>query len=161
PELLAALAADFVKNDFDIRHTLRLILASEAYQRSSLSLPNNKADDRFYSHALVRPLPPVVMVDAIARVTGVPEKLGEMPLGMRAIALGDSKIASRPLDLLDRCTRTADCGSSGGPGSLTLALHKINGDWLNKKISGPAGTLHSLIQAKKSDAEIVAHFYQV
>jgi Protein of unknown function (DUF1549)/Protein of unknown function (DUF1553) len=161
PELLAALAADFVKNGFDTRHTLRLIVASEAYQRSSLSTPNNKCDDCFYSHAFVRPLPPVVLVDAVAQVTGLPEKLGDMPLGMRAITLGDSKVASAPLDLLGRCSRSADCVSSGGPGSLTLALHKINGDWLNKKVADPNGTLHSLLGAKKSNAAIIAHFYQI
>ncbi|HYV37544.1 MAG TPA: DUF1549 and DUF1553 domain-containing protein [Gemmataceae bacterium] len=160
PELLAELARDFVKNGFDIRHTMKLIIASEAYQRSSLTTANNKADDRFYAHALVRSLPPVVLVDAVAQVTGVPEKLGNYLKGKRAIELGDSKVASVPLDLLGRCMRTPDTGSAAGGGTLTLALHKINGDWLNKKVADASGTLHLLIQGKKNDAEIVAYFYQ-
>jgi hypothetical protein len=160
PELLAELARDFVKSGFDMRHTIRLILGSEAYQRASLTTANNKSDDRFYSHALVKPLVPVVLVDAVAKVTGVPERLGHLPLGARAIALGDSKVASQALDLLGRCTRTADCGPAGDVGSLALTLHKINGDWLNKKITDPSGTMHKLIRENKTDSQIVAHFYQ-
>jgi hypothetical protein len=160
PELLDALAADFVKHGFDLRHTIRLIVLSEAYQRSSLTTANNKADDRFYSHALVRPLPPVVLVDAVAQVTGVAEKFAGLPAETRAIALGDARVPSPPLDLLGRCSRLAGCGPTTGGGSLPLTLHKINGDWLNKKVADPKGTLHTLIGAKKTDEEIVAHFYQ-
>ena len=39
PELLDALAADFVAHDFDLRRTLRLIATSATYARSSLTDP--------------------------------------------------------------------------------------------------------------------------
>src|SRR5207249_2330588 len=91
PELLAALASDFVKQGYDVKHTLRQIVLSEAYQRGSLTNVNNKADDRFYSHYLVRPLPPVVLLDAVATVTGAPDKLDG---ATRGIVLGDSRVKS-------------------------------------------------------------------
>src|SRR5207245_1490387 len=122
------------------------IVLSEAYQRGSLSTPNNKADDRFYARYIVRPLPPVVLVDAVAKVTGVPEKFDGAEA--RAIALGDARVKSEPLDLLGRCTRQGEAGPSVAA-SLPLALHKINGDWLNKKIAAPEGSLHKMLAAQK------------
>jgi hypothetical protein len=161
PELLDALARDFVDHGFDIRRLIRTITASEAYRRSSLSVEGNRADDRFYSRALVRPLPPPVMVDAVARVTGVPEKLGTLPPGTTAVSLGDSRVPSEALDLLGRCPR--DPGSSPEPpaaGSLPLMLHVINGPWLNAKIRHPSGRLSTLMQEQRTDAEMVAIFYR-
>ena len=79
PALLDVLARDLVAHGFDTRHTIRTILASEAYRRESRPVPGSPDDDRFYSHALARPLPPHVLVDAVARVTGVPEPLGDLP----------------------------------------------------------------------------------
>jgi hypothetical protein len=159
PELLQALAEDLVKHEFDARHLIRTVLMSEAYQRTSLTTGVNRNDDRFHARSLVRPLPPAVLVDAVAKVTGVPEKLGE---SSRAIALVDARVPSVPLDLLGRCSRDGSCTpSNAGTGSLPLALHKINGPWLNAKIAHPHGRLHLLLQNRKSDAEIVTIFYQV
>ena len=63
-ELFDALAADFVKQKFDVKHLMRTILNSAAYQRSSKPLPGNAADDRFYSQYLIRRLPAEVILDA-------------------------------------------------------------------------------------------------
>lgn len=162
PELLDALAKDFVGHGFDVRHTLRTITASAAYQRGSLSLPGNRTDDRFYSKALVRPLPPVVMVDAVSRVTGIAEKFAGTPESITAISLMDSRILSVSLDLLGRCDRINGCTAEGtAAGSLPLTLHKINGSWLNDKIADPRGRLHQLVSQKHGDEAIVTQLYQI
>ena len=163
PELLDALARDFVEHGFDVRHTIRTVVNSEAYQRSSLSLPGNRSDERFYSKSLVRPLPPPVVVDAVAKVTGVPEKLGELSPGTTAISLGDSHVPSEALDLLGRCSRDGDCtpSPSSSSGSLPLTLHTMNGPWLNAKISNPAGRLNRLLQTGQSPQDLVLEFYRV
>ena len=139
PQLLDALAEQFIANGFDVRDILTTIATSEAYQRSSLSTGNNETDQKFYSRGLRRPLPPPVMVDAVSAVTGVPEELGAD--SQTAIALGDSRIRSRVLDLLGRCARDASCATDGGPGadSLPLTLHIINGRWLNEKLEHADG----------------------
>ncbi len=164
PELLDALARDFVEHGFDVRHTIRTIVASEAYQRSSISVAGNRSDDRFYSKALVRPLPPHVLIDAIAEVTGVPEKLGDLPLGTAATSLGDSRVASMPLDLLGRCPRDAECSTAPAgqaAGSLPLTLHTINGPWLNAKIDHPDGRLRQMLNDRRSDEEMVTDLYRL
>jgi hypothetical protein len=79
---------------------MRLILTSETYQRSSLSLPENKQETRFYSRYYPRRLMAEVLQDAIVSVTGLPEKYlhleltdgstektGLYPLGTRALEL--------------------------------------------------------------------------
>jgi hypothetical protein len=103
-------------------------------------------------------LPPVVLVDAVAKVTGVSEKLGDLPNGSRAIMLGDTRIASEPLDLLGRCNRDGDCSSTAS-GGLALTLHRIHGDWLNRKLADPRGRLQQLKQ--RPSAEVVRELYRV
>ena len=158
PDLLSALASDFVAHRFDVRHTIRTIVSSAAYRRSALATGSNRTDDRFYSRALVRPLPPAVLVDAVSTVTGVAEKLGDQPAGTSAVALGDSRIASQPLDLLGRCNRDASCNAAPSAGGLPLTLHKINGPWLNAKVAHADGRLHRLL--RETDDQIVTTLYQ-
>jgi hypothetical protein len=153
------LAADFVKHGHDIRHTLRLIARSETYSRSSESVAGNKADDRFYSHAFRRPLPPEVLADAISDVTGVCEKYGDEPLGTRAISLMDPGTPSRALDVLGRCSRRDSCESDVATGGLPAMLHRLNGELINRKIASKDGRLHKLIAAGKSNDAILAEFY--
>jgi hypothetical protein len=159
PDLLDKLAADFVKHGHDLRHTLRLIARSETYSRSSETVPANRADDRFYSHAYRRPLPPEVLADAISDVTGVPERYGEEPLGIRAVSLIDPGTPSRALDVLGRCSRRDSCETDVATGGLPAMLHRINGELMNRKIVAKDGRLHKLIAAGKSNEEIIAESY--
>lgn len=162
PELLDALAADLAAHRFDVRRTIRTIIASEAYQRSSRSVAGNDADDRFHSKWLVRPLAPHVLVDAVVKVTGVPEKLGDLPPETLAISLGDSRVPSTPLDLLGRCPRDAECSSSSvASGSLPLTLHTINGPWLNEKLTSPAGRLARMLQTNESNDAVIGDLFRV
>ena len=48
-KLLGEAAAHLAKNHFDLKSLMRVILQSETYQRSSVALPENRADKRFYS----------------------------------------------------------------------------------------------------------------
>src|SRR5260370_9634936 len=72
PELLDALAGDFIKHKYDVKHLIRTVMNSAAYQRSSKPVPGNAADDRYYSHYLIRRLSAEVILDAYSQVTGVP-----------------------------------------------------------------------------------------
>lgn len=161
PQLLDALAKDFIEHDYDLRHVIRTIVDSAAYQRSSRSVSGNEQDDRYYSRYLVRPLPPPVVVDAVAYVTGVPEKLGKNTT-QRAIALGDSRVPSKTLDLLGRCDRDEGCTDSGKKGGgLPLALYTISGAWLNEKIASPKGRLQQMLAAKWKTTAIIRRFYRL
>jgi hypothetical protein len=160
PELFNALAEDFAQQQFNLRHTLRTIALSAAYQRASVGSPADTGDDRFYSHALAKSLPAEILADAWADVTGVPNQYGELPRGTRAIALVDPATPSRTLDVLGRCSRRESCESSAATTQLPALLHRINGETINGKLSAANGRLRQLIAAGKSDEEIITEFFE-
>ena len=160
PELLTALADDFITNGYNLRHTLRQIALSNAYARSANALPQNRIDDRFYSHALQKPLTPEVLADAISDVLGVPDSYGNQPAGTRAVALIDPNTRSDALDILGRCSRETSCETSVGTADgLQRKLHLFNGDLLNARIGVPDSRLDKSISSGKLPMDIVREFY--
>ena len=159
PQLLRRLAQDFVAHGYDIRHTLRRIGTSAAYRRGGAVPTEHRLDDRFYAHALERPLPPEVLADAMTDVTGVPSVYGDEPPGTRAVALFDSRIESRSLDLLGRCSREGSCESVAPAGGLARKLHLINGPLINGKIVDPKSRLQKRLSEGRSAEQIVEEFY--
>ena len=160
PELLTALADDFVANGYDLRHTLRRIALSAAYARSADTLPQNATDDRFYSHALQKPLEPEVLADAISDVLGIPDTYGDAPEGTRAVTLFNPNTESEALDILGRCGRETSCESATEvTDGLQRKLHLFNGDLLNARIGVPGSRLDTLMSDGKSPMEILNEFY--
>ena len=162
PALLDKLAADFIANGYSLRHSLRVIAASDAYARSANATEQNKDDDRFYSHSLRRPLEPEVLADAISDVVGVAGKYGEEPEGTRAVALVNPKTPSLTLDILGRCGRDESCeGSPGTFSGLSQKLQLFNGPLLNARITAEGSRLKRLLDAGKQPAAIIDEFYMV
>ncbi len=160
PELLTALAEDFVKHGYEMRRTLRLIALSDAYARSSYALPENRSDDRFYSHTVKKPLSPEVLADAISDVLGVPDSYGNEPIGTRAISLVNPNTESDALDILGRCSRETSCENSDEAiDGLQRKLHLFNGDLLNARIGVKDSRLDKLLTQNKSARDIVTDFY--
>jgi hypothetical protein len=72
PELLDALAQDFVTHNYDLRHVMRTICRSKAYQLSSRFDGDYKPEwDRYFARKLVRHLSAEETYDALAQATGV------------------------------------------------------------------------------------------
>ena len=160
PELLTELASDFVAHGYDLRRTLRRIALSDAYARSANVLPQNATDDRFYSHALQKPLEPEVLADAISDVLGVSDTYGSEPEGTRAVSLFNPNTESDALDILGRCGRETSCETSTAAiGGLQRKLHLFNGNLLNARISVSGSRLAGLVLAGKSPMAIVDEFY--
>jgi hypothetical protein len=154
------LAADFVKHNYNLRHVIRLIVTSAAYARSSHSSEISHGDDRFYSHALIRPLEAEVLADALADVTGVAEPYGNQPLGTRAVSLINSRVESLTLDVLGRCSRDASCDARPTEqAGLAAKLHFINGPLINQKITAPEGRLSQSIETQTTNTMLVEQFY--
>ena len=160
PALLDALASDFVSHGFSLRHTLRLIANSAAYARSAQSSEGNRADGRFYSHALVRPLEPEVLADALSDVTGVATQYGEEPAATRAVTLFDTNIPAEELDILGRCSREESCETqSESVGGLPRTLHLFNGPLINRRISEPKSRVATMVAQGLPPREIIEEFY--
>jgi len=161
PALLNQLAEDFIKHDYDIRHTLKVIALSSTYARSAIPIKGNEADNRFYSHRVQTPLEPEVLADAISDVLGVAGKYGNETPGTRAVELKDGAIRSDALDILGRCNRTQSCEGAPSPiGPLAQKLHLFNGELLNSRIGADGGRLDQLVKSNNAPMEIVKEFYQ-
>ena len=169
-ELLDALAADFVKNKYDVKHLMRVILNSAAYQRSSKPLKENAADDRFYARYLLRRLPGEVILDAYSDITGVPTPFDKInsaagdastpvatyPPGTRAMQVPDSLITSRFLDAFGRAERVQTCACERtADATVTQALHLNNGRTLNDKLRDKNSVVTKWLAAGLTDAQIV------
>lgn len=172
--LLSEAAGFLAKNRFNLKLLMREILRSETYQRSSVALPENKDDTRFYARYYPRRLMAEVMLDAVSQVTAVPTPfrmdkrnanrgLGDSyPMGYRALQLPDSNTASYFLTSFGRPDRiqTCDCERTNEP-SMAQALHLANGDTLNQKLAAKDNRLAKLIESGKPDAQLVDEAYWI
>jgi len=154
--LMDWLVSDFRAHGFDVKHLIRTIMNSAAYARSSDPLPAAAADAKFLSHYPVRRLPAEVLLDAIARVTGVSTPFVGYPAGWRSLQLPDVQVASTFLTAFGRPDRvsTCSCERSAEP-SVSQALNLANGTTLNDKLRADDGVIAKAVAAGASDAEVI------
>ncbi len=155
-ELFNALTKDFVANGYNIKRLISQILNSSTYQLSSEANATNQADNIFYSKYIVKRLPGEVILDAMSQVTGVPSTFAGYPAGTRAMQLPDVRVQSQFLSVFGRPERVlCDAAERTQDPSITQALHVINGDTLNKKLSNPNGYVNLFQKIGLSDARVV------
>lgn len=160
PELLDALAEDFVKSGFNVKHLLRTIMSSRLYQLDSTPPRRDALDRRYGSHALAKRIAAEPLLDAIDNATGVPTKFTNLPLGTRAIELPDAQYDDHLLKTFGKPKRegVCECERVSDP-SLAQALHTLNSEAIIAKIGSPTGRVAKLLAAKKSHDDIVAELY--
>jgi hypothetical protein len=160
PALWKALVKEFVAHKFDRKHLMRLILNSRTYQLSAATRPTNATDTRFYSHYYARRLPAEVMLDALARSTGVPDSFPGYPVGVRAVQIPDPSLKSYFLSLFGRSERITACACERtGAVTMPQLLHLQNGESVVRKIGAPEGRLAGLLKAEKADAEVIEELF--
>jgi hypothetical protein len=69
--LLALLADELRASEYDLKHLLRCICNSQAYQRSSRPLPGNEKDAELFSRVAVKVMEPEALYDSLALVLDV------------------------------------------------------------------------------------------
>jgi uncharacterized protein DUF1549/uncharacterized protein DUF1553 len=170
PELLDALANEFVNHKYSLRHIIRLIMNSRTYQLSSLPNETNRDDESNFSRGVVQRLSAEQLLDAQSQVTGVPLQFTGYPAGMRATQLpGVRAVRTRerkpsdedqflttfgkPMRLL-----TCECERSSET-SMGQAFHLISGPTINDFLTTPDNRLSKLLASGKSDAAIVVDLY--
>jgi hypothetical protein len=172
-EQLFARAAEFlVEQKYDLRALMREILRSETYQRSSVPVPGNEGDTRFYSRYFPRRLMAEVLHDAIAQVTRIPtefktrdtsnsgDKGVSFPRGWRAMQLPDANTDSYFTKAFGRPLReqTCECERTAEP-SVTQALHVSNGDTINHKLQDKMSCVGQALIAGVDDAKAIDEAY--
>ena len=160
PALFKSLQTELVASRFDLRHVMRLILNSRAYQLTSATTPANATDTRFYSHYYARRLPAEVLLDAVSDATSVPESFASYPLGVRAIQLPDPSLSSYFLATFGRSDRVTACACER-QGEITLPqlLQMQNGDAILSKIAAPQGRLAELLKSSTDDNAVIEELF--
>lgn len=89
PELLDALAKDFVDSGFDLKHLVRTICNSSTYQLSAAPNEHNGADRQSFSRYMPKRLHAEVLLDGIDELLGSSSTFNGLPRGVRAVQIPD------------------------------------------------------------------------
>lgn len=163
PRLLERLAEEFVRSNYDVAHMERLILSSQAYQRSAVPTQNNSADRYNVAHAPVRMLMAEVVLDAINAALETVDDFGtDVPRGSQAIELAPNTFTNRSLNelfrILGRGDRKSlcDCDRTTTP-SLRQPILLLSDPRILDKIR--RGRLARLLEQKQTNEEIIDEFF--
>lgn len=159
-KLLTAAAKYLADQKFNLKALMRAVLQSETYQRTSVALPENAEDTRFYSHYYPRRMMAEVLLDAFSEATGAPANFKGYPKGWRAMQLPDSNVDSYFLKSFGRPERekTCECERTAEP-NVSQVLHIANGDTINKKLEAKNNAIANWIATKSPPGKIVEEAY--
>ncbi|HET6880325.1 MAG TPA: DUF1549 domain-containing protein [Pirellulales bacterium] len=163
PALLERLAAEFVRSGYDVVYLERLILSSNAFQRSAHPAGNNALDSRNFARAAVRPLPAETLIDTLNAALETREDFGpDVPSGSTAYEVAPNRLSGTDLDtvfrLLGRGDRRSlcDCDRAAGP-SIRQPIYLMSDPSIMHKIA--VGRLTRLLDAGCSDRGILTELY--
>jgi hypothetical protein len=160
PELLDALAADFIRHKLDVKHIIRTIVNSRVYQLSSEPTPHNQNDRQNYARYYARRMPAEVFLDAINQATGTKGGFSGVSANARAVDLPHEGFGSYFLDTFDRPRRVTGCECERSSGAtLAQVLLLANSDEIESKIAASDGRLARLLKAKKPIPEMIEELY--
>jgi hypothetical protein len=159
-ELLDALAQDFVKHGFRLKHLVRTIMQSRTYQLSARPNAFNKEDALYFSRAEVRMLTAEQLLDALSSFTGVPEQFPDAPPGTRATQLVGLKSDNDFLKTFNRPARILACECEReNSANLSQALQMISSRMVQEKLSSDKGRVAALLKAGKGNEAIIEELY--
>ena len=162
PELLEALAADFIRNGFDLKKLLRTLTNSTTFQLDSAPNPYNAAEGQYFSRFYARRLSAEQLLDAVNTLAGTTDNWANQPASTKAVQLPDNSYNTggilrefgRP-DSSTACTCERQSNASLGQ-SLLLATS----DQVQSKLAHPSGTAKRLADEKsRSDEEKLHELY--
>lgn len=156
PELLDALADDFVKNGMSLKRLVRTLVSSRTYQLSAIPNQFNKGDKQNFTRFYPRRLGAEVLLDAVSQVTESPTVFAGMPADThgphRALMLPDENHGSYFLEVFGKPARTSSCECERtNDANLAQALHLLNSDEVQQKLSRAGARADKLAQDKTKD----------
>jgi hypothetical protein len=160
PELLDALARDFIEHKFDVKHIIRTIATSNAYQLDSAPTEGNKQDKQNFARFYARRLMAEVLLDSVDQACGTHTRFDRVASSARAIDLPHEGFGSYFLDTFDRPRRVTgcECERTGGA-TLGQVLLLSNSDEVEQKVASGEGIIARLLKENKPAAEIIDELY--
>lgn len=156
--LLDYLTTQFIANGYDIKWLHRQIAGSRTYQLSWRPNATNVADERNFSHAVIRRLPAEVVVDAMIQATANNAQLAKIGDSAAGRKIGDhprsyqARVVDYSLLIFGKPLRTTncDCERQNEP-TLLQSLYVRNDEELLNRIDRADGWLAEL--RKQPDAD--------
>jgi cytochrome c553 len=159
PALLDWLAKDFIDHGYSVKHTIRTIVNSSTYQRASEPNASNAPDRQNFARYYPKRLPAEVLLDAIDAVTEAKTEFS-YPGEMRAVDLPDESVSSYFLDVFGRPARQSSCECERtSDANLSQALHLLNSQEIQAKISADAGRASKMASDERPLAEKIRELY--
>jgi hypothetical protein len=164
PELLDALAKDFVENGYSLKHLVRTICQSRTYGLSSTPNAFNRHDKQAYARYYPKRLGAEVLFDAVSQVTGSPTPFPGLPQDRhapgRALMLPDESFSSYFLDVFGRPQRLSACECERvNEANLAQVLHLLNSDEVQAKLARPGGRADLLAKDPRPDPDKVDELF--
>jgi hypothetical protein len=160
PELLEALARDFITHHLDVKHLLRTITNSRTYQLSSVPNTFNRQDRQNHSRYYGKRLIAEVFLDAVDQVCGTRTHFHRMSRRARAVDLPHEGFGSYFLDVFDRPPRSSACECARSTGaSLPQVLHLANSSEIEDKIASEGGRVSRLVRSKTPPEKAIEELY--
>lgn len=136
PDLLDALAKDFIAHKFDLKHLVRTIATSSVYQLSAEPNEWNRDDKQNFSRYYPKRLNAEVLLDSIDQVTGTTTSFGAIPAGTRATQLPDNGFNSYFLTVFGRPESSSACECErSSEANLAQSLHLLNSSEIQGKLT--------------------------
>ncbi len=162
PELLDALAQQFIDSGFDMKKLIRTICTSNTYQLSSEPNEYNLTDKQNFSSFYPRRLNAEPLYDAINQVAGTTVNFAGLPTGTRAVQLPDSGFNDYFLAVFGKPQAESACECERiAEANLAQTLHLLNSTDIQGKLTSGSGRAAQLARDKERDdtAKVTELYY--
>jgi len=168
PELIEALAKDFVARGYDLRQLIRTITASRTYQLAVEPNATNADDETNFSRGIVRRLSAEQILDSISAVLATPLPLDGAKEGTRLAQVPEGKKHYKPLvNEVDRFAASfgkpprliaSDCERSNET-ALPQVFQLISGPLIQKLLTRPANFLERALGSGADETTVDELFW--
>jgi hypothetical protein len=159
PELLDEMGKRFAATGYNFKKLVRDICNSRTYQLTAQSNATNGEDTRNFAKANIRRMRAEVLLDCINQVTAGREKFRGLPVGASAVEIVDGRTTTFFLTTFGRASRDTVCSCEVQmEPNLSQALHLLNGDTVNNKITA-GGVVAAALRDKEAAPQIIQSLY--
>ncbi len=155
PDLMARLSDDFAASNYDVKHLIRTICATQVYQLSSGPAGKTDPDNTLWARFRLKPMGPTQLVDSLVQATNTKPVLEQMGNGnLDAIKLNVERQFSFLFDVDEEFEQ------KDFEGTIPQALLMLNGGIVNTSVTPIPGTaLADTLTMPGSDALKIEALY--
>jgi hypothetical protein len=164
PELLSALAANFVKSGYDMKKLIRTLVTSTTYQLSAVPNAHNAKDRQNFSRYYPKRLNAEVLYDAVNTLLDVETTFAGQAPGTRAVALPDNSYNQTTyfLSVFGRPDSSSACECERSQeASLAQSLHLLNASEIQTQLSRGNGRADTLTKDTRPDDDKITDLYHI